>query len=161
SIDSDPHPVSRRYCLAKFHLGRAMKKKEWMTALDLMEEATHVLRTAPASVIFPYYFGSVPFILGLLYFVADMTRSAFAEDRVFPFSAVLAGLFLWMKCWQTIFVVRLHAHFAGDAIEPLTVRRFFRILFVQTILQPSKLILVPISAIVMIPFAWVYAFYQN
>jgi len=138
-----------------------MKKKEWLPALDLMEEATHVLRESPAAVIFPYYFGSVPFILGLLYFVADMSRSAFAEERVFPSSAVLAVLFLWMKCWQTIFTNRLHSHFAGDAIEPLTLRRFFRILLVQTILQPSGLILVPVSAIIVIPFAWVYAFYQN
>ena len=45
---------------------------------DLLEEATHLLRTAPAATLAVYYLGAVPFVLGLLYFWADMSRSPFA-----------------------------------------------------------------------------------
>ena len=43
-------------------------------AIDLIEEAVHLLRGAPLSVLAIYYMGALPFILSLLYFWADMSR---------------------------------------------------------------------------------------
>ena len=35
-------------------------------AIELVEEATHLLRLAPASTLVSYYIGALPFILGFL-----------------------------------------------------------------------------------------------
>ena len=47
-------------------------------ALELIEQAVHLLRCAPAGFCWPtgYYFGSLPFVLGLLYFWADARAAA-------------------------------------------------------------------------------------
>jgi len=47
----------------------------------MIEEAVHILRAAPGALLTVYYIGSVPFVLGLLYFWADMSRSAKAYEH--------------------------------------------------------------------------------
>lgn len=129
--------------------------------LDLIEEAVHLLRTSSSSVIIPYFVGSLPFILGLLYFLADMSRSAFAEDHLFESSLALAMLFLWMKAWQSVFALRLKARVAGIEPPALNFRRILRLFVVQTILQPLGLILIPLALALTVPFGWIFALFQN
>ena len=50
--------------------------------VELLEEAVHLVRLAPAGSLSAYYVGSLPFVLALLYFWADMSRSAFAGERL-------------------------------------------------------------------------------
>ena len=57
-------------------------RRKAKSAIDLLEEAITLLRAAPASALVAYYAGAVPFWLGLLYFVADMSQSAFARPSV-------------------------------------------------------------------------------
>jgi hypothetical protein len=137
------------------------KKDQGKPALDLIEEGVHLLRTAPAAVILPYYVGSLPFILGLLYFLADMSRSAFAEDHLFEASLALTALFFWMKAWQSVFASRLKARVAGLEAPDITLRRVARLVVVQTILQPLGLLLIPAALALTVPFAWVFALFQN
>jgi len=54
---------------------RTQRRQQGRGGLDLMEEATHVLRAAPAGTLAIYYLGAIPFVLGLLFFWADMSRS--------------------------------------------------------------------------------------
>ena len=140
---------------------RAHRRREGKGGIDLVEEATHRLRTAPAATLAAYYSGTIPFVLGLLYFWADMSRSPFAPQHLAGASLGLTGLFLWMKFWQTIFARRIRAQVAGVELPPLDFRRGARILLVQTILQPTGLFVLPLSLVPLLPFAWVYAFYQN
>ena len=51
-------------------------KKHHQSAIRIIEEAVHLLRSAPGSLLAGYYIGSAPFVLGLMYFWADMSRSA-------------------------------------------------------------------------------------
>lgn len=139
-----------------------MKNKDLgKPALDLIEEGVHLLRTAPASVILSYYVGGLPFILALLYFIADMSRSAFAEDHLFGSSLALTFLFLWMKAWQSVFASRLKARVAGLDPPEFTLRRVARLVVVQIILQPLGLLLLPAALAMTLPFAWVFALFQN
>ena len=94
--------------------------REEPAALDVAEEAVHLLRTAPAHVIAAYYVGSIPFILGLLYLWADMSRSAFAGRHCAPAALGLALLFVWMKIWQTIFAVGLKGSLTREPAPPWT-----------------------------------------
>ena len=130
-------------------------------AFDLIEEATHLLRTAPAATLAAYYLGAIPFVLGLLFFWADMSRNPFASEHLADASLAMVLLFLWMKFWQALFTRLIRAQRAAQPAPPLTFRAAVRIFIVQTIWQPSGLFLVPLSFIPVLSFPWVYAFYQN
>lgn len=129
--------------------------------LELAGEALCLLRSAPLRVAACYYVGALPFALGALYFWADMSRSAFADDRCLGFSFVLALLFVWMKTWQVAFAEGLRAHLAETAPPRWTVRRAFRQAAVQAALQPYGFLAIPLSFLLLIPFPAVHAFYQN
>jgi hypothetical protein len=139
----------------------AQRRRQGKGAFDLVEEATHLLRTAPAATLAAYYSGAIPFVLGFLYFWADMSRNPFAPQHLAGASLGLALLFLWMKFWQVIFARNLRAHLAAEPPPPLNFRRGARIFLTQTILQPAGLFLIPLALLPLIPFAWVYGFFQN
>ena len=140
---------------------RAHRRRQGKGAFDLIEEATHLLRTAPAATLAAYYLGAVPFVLGLLFFWADMSRSPFAHRHLADAALGLALLFLWMKFWQAIFTLRLRSQITAEAVPELNFRRCLRIFLLQSILQPSGLFLLPLALLPVIPFAWAYAFFQN
>ena len=88
-------------------------KRPAKSAVELYEQAVFLLRRAPASTLAAYYAGSIPFVLGFLFFWADMSQSAFAYDHCAPAALAVALLFLWMMYWQALFVRRLHAELSG------------------------------------------------
>jgi hypothetical protein len=130
-------------------------------ALEIMEEAVHLLRLCPPGTLAAYYAGSLPFVLGLLFFWADMSRSAFAGDYCTFASMGLAALFVWMKCW--------HAVFAGKVMEQITrepgrhwsFRRAAHLVATQTFLHAFGIVVLPVAMVMALPFGWCYAFYQN
>jgi hypothetical protein len=130
-------------------------------AIELIEEGFNLLRAAPLSSLAAYYIGTLPFMLAMLFFWSEMSSGVFAEQRLFTGAAGLCALFLWMKCWQAVFARKLFARLMGEPEPRWDRRRIARILFAQTVLQPSGLFLVPLSAIILMPFAWVLTFYQN
>src|SRR5580704_5702787 len=140
---------------------RTQQQRDGKSALDLLEEATQLLRTAPAAVLAVYFLGTIPFVLGLLYFWADMSRSPLAPQHLAGASLGMALLFFWMKFWQAVFARRVRAQAAGEEFPPFTFRRCLRTIFVQAIIQPIGLLLLPLALIPVLPFPWVYAFYQN
>src|SRR5690242_5856870 len=75
------------------------KVKNELSSIDLLEEALHLLRNHPGALAW-YFAGSVPFVLGLLFFWADMSRSAYAASRCAPASLLLALGYVWMKSCQ-------------------------------------------------------------
>src|SRR5438045_574221 len=94
---------------------RAHRRHLGKNALELIEEAIHLLRASPPATLASYYLGAVPFVLGLLYFWGDMSRSAFASQRLAEGALVVAVLFVWMKFWQAIFARNLRALLSGGA----------------------------------------------
>ena len=140
---------------------RADRRRQGLGATELIEQAIHQLRAAPPATLASYYLGALPFVLGVLFFWADMSRSAFAEQHRAGAALGVAALFLWMKFWQAIFARNLRAAFAGEPAPPLGLRRGCRIFMAQTALQPSGLFLLPLALIPILPVAWVGAFYQN
>ncbi len=129
--------------------------------INIMEEAIHLLRTAPFGAVASYYIGSLPFVLALLYFWADMSKSAFAYSQVAGGSLGLAALFVWMKMWQTAFARRLWREVSGEPAERWSVGRYLRVAVRQTIIHASGLFLLPVALLATVPFGWVHAFYQN
>ncbi|MBW1796935.1 MAG: hypothetical protein JRJ21_00735 [Deltaproteobacteria bacterium] len=136
------------------------RKKE-RGAIEIIEQAIHLLRLSPFSLLFSYYMGSLPFVLGLLYFWADMGRNAFASKYCAVASFGLAMLFVWMKCWHGVFAQNIIAHMAGEPTPRRSLGRIGRLTATQTIIQASGLFVLPLALVMAIPFAWSYALYQN
>ena len=86
-------------------------------AIGLLDEAVHLVRLAPAGALAGYYLGSMPFVLAALYFWADMSRSPFASGHVAGAALGLAGLFAWMKGWQSFYVRRLLGKISGGVVS--------------------------------------------
>ena len=120
-----------------------------------------MLRAAPASTIATYYVGASPFVLGYLYFWTDMSRNPFANQHLAEAALVTAALFLWMKFCQSLFSARIRSQIASKPMPRWSGRQCARVLFSQAIIQPSGLFIIPLALLLALPFAWVYAFYQN
>jgi len=137
------------------------KKRSGKGAFEIIEEVFHLLRVAPAGALAAYYVGTLPFVLGLLYFWADMSKSAFAHARAAQGAALLTVLFVWMKTWQTVYARRLWGEVCGHTPPRLSLPRLIRTAVRQTIVQASGLILLPAALLAALPFGWTYAVYQN
>ncbi len=137
------------------------RRRAGTPALDLIEEAVALLRRAPAAAHLAYYLGAIPFWLGLLYFLSDMSRDAYAASHLADWSLAVALLYVWKKTWQTLSAAKLRATLAGTPDTPWTTRRVLRTIAEQAAIQPWGLLLRPIAAVITLPFVWISAFYQN
>jgi hypothetical protein len=142
-------------------MNKAGLKRLGRPAIDLLEESVRLLRRAPATAIIAYYIGAVPCVLGLLYFIADMSRSAYAEDRIFESAAAMAGLYVWMKCWQTVFTSRLSAELLLEKPPQWTPGRIARMTLAQMAVQPTGLLLRLAAMFLLIPTIFAEIFYLN
>ena len=136
-------------------------RKHQKSAIRMIEEAVHILRAAPGALLSVYYIGSVPFILGLLYFWADMSRSAQAYEYSAMAALGLSFLFVWMKFWQTVFMLQIKAQFFNDIPPRWSMQRITSIAATQSLIQATRFLVLPLASLVVIPFGFCYAFYQN
>ena len=142
----------------------AMKKdrrKHHESSIRIIGESTHLLRSAPVTLLAGYYVGSVPFVLGLLYFWADMSRSANASEHSAVAAAGLACLYIWMKFWHSVFAFQVRARISGKMAAGLTLRRAAAIAATQAFIHSTRFIVMPLAGLIVVPFGYCYAFYQN
>ncbi len=126
-----------------------------------MEEAVHLLRNATAAHWLCYLMGALPFALGVLYFWSDMSHSGFAwQHETYAALGMTAG-FIWLKCWQCAFVCQLRARLSGQVDVVWDPKRVGRLVSTQTVIHATGLFILPIAAVLTLPFAWVFSFYQN
>jgi hypothetical protein len=136
-------------------------KEHAKSAFEITDEAVHLLRLLPVSVLSAYYIGTLPFVLGFLYFWGEMSQSALAEEYCSIFSLGLALLFVWMKVWQVFFLRHIRNRLMGRARSRMSFGRILRVILTQTIIQTSGFIVIPVSILLTIPLPWCYGFYQN
>jgi hypothetical protein len=127
-------------------------------AIEILEEAVQLLRTAPATSIAVYLAGAIPLLVGLLFFWTDMTRNPFAAERLAGESLGAAMLFLWKSVWQAAFEARLYRQLSLSPDQPL---KLARLVLVQCALQPLSLLVIPMCSIAVFPFPWSVAFFRN
>lgn len=140
---------------------RARHLEEGKGGLDLIEEAAHLFRAASARTLATYYAGAIPFLLGLLYFIVDMSRSPFAGQHVVEGSLAVTVLFFWMKLCQASFTARIRAQVASKPAPQWGLLGTMNVLVPQMVIHSTGLFLLPLALLVMLPFGWVYAFYQS
>lgn len=130
-------------------------------ASEIIDEAFHLLRNAGWKLLPAYYIGSLPFVMGMLYFWADMSRAADARQYLGWSSLGVAALFGWMKCWQALFTIRTREHILGQNSSARPGLRFANLIGVQIAIHASAFFILPVAFVVMLPFGWCLAFYQN
>ncbi len=130
-------------------------------ALEIIEEATHLLRLAPAGILFQYYLGALPFVLGFLFFWVDMSCSGSAGPHLVQASLGVAVLFLWMKCWQAVFTSNLRSFLEDAPPSPWSIGRVLRLVCIQSIATPWMMVILPLALVITLPFGWCFAFFHN
>ncbi len=136
-------------------------RSQAVPALDLLEQGMHLLRRTPAADFLIWLAGALPFTVALLFFWAEMSRAAHAESRLFTSAWALAGLFVWLKTCQAVFAGRLLARASADETASWNLRNWLGVLVTQAALQPLTLLVLPVAAVLTLPFAWAFAWTQN
>lgn len=166
------------------HHSRAGRSSLEPPPLALLEEGVRLLRGHP-SLLLIHLGGSIPFTTFFLYYWADMSRAAYAADRMAFGALILGALFLLMKTAHGVFASRLLTELQQEAIRPWTPSRLWQLGSTQALIQPWGLLLVPAplvgllvpfipsnnkvlqvvvamaGLVVGIGFGWLYAFFQG
>ena len=130
------------------------------SGLEIVEEAVHLLRDAPLRVWALYLIGASPFCLAFTYFIADMSRSAFAAEQVIESSFWLALTFEWKQIWQAVLTSELYSILEGSR-QPWKWHRIWRMATLQCAFQPLSLVILPLSLITVFPFPYSVGFFRN
>jgi len=123
--------------------------------ITLFDSAFDLLRAAPSSVWLVWAAGSLPFGLGVIAFVGEMTGSARAAALLPAHAFLLALLFLWMMASHALFARRLWPLLAGGG----TPTRWG--LVAQAAIGSTALLMWPLAALSVIGFPWTATFYYS
>lgn len=140
---------------------RAKHRQEGKSGLEILEEAAHLFRSATLPTLATYYVGTVPFILGFLYYWVEMSRSARASQSLVEASLAMTALFFWMKLCQASFAARIRAELALREPPAWGITGHLRVLVPQIAIHATGLFIMPLAIVLVVPFGFVYAFYQN
>lgn len=137
------------------------KVQKIKTALEIVEEASFVMKHHYSTILPIYYIGTLPFVLAFSYFWTDMSHGAFARDHIVPESLLLVVLFVWMKCWQAVYCNKMLSIIRVQSAPGWPIKQVLRLISSQAFFSASAVFIMPIAMITTIPFGWVFAFYQN
>lgn len=141
-------------------MGNAEKKCE-LGCIDLLENAVQLLRSTPLSIWLSYYIGAVPFILGLLFFIADMSTSAFAEEHCISAALGLALLYVWMRFQQARFCRGLLEQEGFFQRTSASWRERLCELIFYLITSAWVVVLVPVAWALILPAPWAMAYLNS
>lgn len=142
-------------------VSRRTTRRRETGALQILEEAFHLLRSADVACFWTFYLGAVPFALGMLYFVADMSRSSLAQRDAAFVAVMMAALYFWMRYTQAKFCAGLWRTLSPGSERPTSRRDRFASLAALWLLQALHLPILVIAAFFAIPLGWVIAAQQN
>ena len=127
-------------------------------AIEIVEEAIHVLRGAGIRALALVWTGAIPFSVAVLLFWRDMTDYRRNAELCAWESLLLVVLLLWMNVWRGIFASTIYAQLAGKASSGSA--GWLRLVGVHLLLGNSKLLLIPLAAMVLLPVPGAVAFFR-
>ena len=130
-------------------------------ALDLLEDAVHLLRAAPFGTLAWHWAGSLPMAIGGVFFWNEITNPHSAGSRLAGDALLLAVLFGWLNLCRAVFASRLRDQLAGMPTGPAGARALWRMAPSQVFLGATKLLVLPLAAFSTILLAPAVAFYRN
>ncbi len=130
-------------------------------AAELIEEAVHLLRAAPAAAWACYLAGTVPWLCGLAWFWASASWFAPRPAEILWQAILLTLLFLWLKTWQSVFSVRLRALRLGVPPPSLGPRALGRIAVRHARVQGWALPILPVATLLKVTLRVGWTFFAN
>ena len=88
------------------------------SAVDVLEEATTLLRNLPARSWLAFYGPSIPFVTYLIYHWSEMSQAPDASKRLVPQTLLLGLLYILMKCGHALFGDHLLSRLRRDPVPP-------------------------------------------
>ena len=135
--------------------------KDGIPALDLIEEAFYCVRQIPLATTAAYLVCTLPFLLALLFFWAEMSTHPNADRQLSGWLIELTSLFLLAKIGQSILSHALWSIVRRVPQSPWTLRRVVRTAGIHLAIQPLGLFLLALSTILVIPTGWVVVYFQT
>jgi hypothetical protein len=130
------------------------------SGLAPVEEGVRLLREAPLSTWLCYWTGALPFALAALRFGNDVTNPRFTPGACAIESLGLAVLLVWMNCWRAVFAGRLRRSLSGSQDPAWTAARVCNLAACQAFCGAARLLVNPLSGLIVFPFAWTVAFFR-
>lgn len=131
------------------------------TPLLLIEEAIQLLRTSPVMVYALYSAGTVPFLLALFNFCAEMSYDRNARNDCAGSALAMALTYGWMKGLQAFCCRELVRVYTGHATRWWRPANMLAIWSRQITFQPFGFFLKPLAWLLIFPVTYVSAFFQN
>jgi hypothetical protein len=131
------------------------------TPLILIEEAIQLLRSSPTTVYALYWAGTVPFLLALLSFCAEMSYRRNAGENCAGSALVVALTYCWMKGLQAFSCRELVRVYTGDVDRWWRPAIMLAIWSRQITFQPLGFFIKPVAWLLVFPITYVSAFFQN
>jgi len=131
--------------------------------MDVIEQATSLLRNLPARAWLAFYGPGIPFVLCLLHFWSEMSRAPDAAHRIVPGALLLAFLYIAMKCGHAVFGDILLSRLRNDPAPPPRLRpaQWIKLTASQALIHASMPWMLFLCSLPVFPIAWAYAFYRN
>ncbi len=142
-------------------MNKIVKKSGAPGAIELIEEAVHLLRAAPPAAWALYLAGAVPWVLGLGYFWATLTWFSPRPEEILWKALGLTALYVVLKVAQAEFCGRLRAVRFGAEPAPLSVRALVRTAVRQASVQGWAVPLMPVALVLTLPAAVTWMFFEN
>ena len=130
-------------------------------AIECLEESFHILRMNIVSLMPVYCIGTVPFVLGMIYFINDMCQRSDAVRIIPRYALYITVLFLWKNLFQALFCSRVMDKLTSNPPVRRTYKDYARILLYQGIIQPYSLFANAVAAVLFFPLPWSIAFFTN
>ena len=140
---------------------RESKRQKERSSLQILEEAFHLLRSSDLKYFLILFLGSTTFAGGLLFFIADMSRSELARETVFPSSLGVTALYFWMRFCQVKFCEGLWRTLNHSSSESISGISKFRNLSALLLMQALHMPLMLAGLLFVIPLGWIVATLQN
>jgi hypothetical protein len=137
------------------------RARQEATGLQVAGEALTIFGAMPLEIHLLYYLGTLPFGAAFLYFWFDMLKNAYAQDTLLVWSLILPLLFIWMKCWQAIYLQCLNSWLYHKPVPRYTLPGIVRLILFTAILQPLGFLVIPLAMLVGVPYPASIFFFQD
>lgn len=146
--------------MSKF--GRRKKRRYSETgSIQILEEAFHLLRTTDLRNYWALYLGMVPFAIGLMILVAEMSRRSGEDGTGFVLAVALVIAYFWLRYCQAKFCEGLWSTVSPGMHEPIGRGKLFPRLAAYWCLQAFHAPLVVLGLFLAIPIGWIIAALEN
>ena len=128
-------------------------------AIQVLEDAVHLLRRTPFRTLAWHWAGSAPLAVAAAFFWNDITHPATSSHAA---DALLLALLLgWMNGCRAVFAAGLREGLTGTGPSHWNGRRLWSLAASQVFLGATKLVALPVAALCVVPLAPTVSFYRN